>query len=392
MNEFGTGNSQNGITSISADTNGFYVAGFVGYNDVTPVPQSYVFLRRYDLWANTVWTDQLENPATASISEIAVATNAVYVIGYLNGSFLRKYDVNGKQVWEERFGNWSASSLSVTSTGIYIAGYNNTEYVVQNYYLNGTMAWSRLTGNRIGNIYVYSNPDGVYLTNQEAFATYVGSGDSLVQKYTLDGTFAWARDCKCDVTGISGDESSAYISGTVQRLGGLSDGFLSRYDARGIQLWNRSISAPGLNSAENIQLSIYSSDIYLTSPTSDEKGMVMRYDSNGNRLWGFQLPWKTGSNGLTSAQVAVTVSESGIYLGGTDVGSEDAFIARISRTSSLIFFGLNPPFSFGLLGLLVSISVSSTLLFRRQWIKTHRSPRVSRHRSISNPRENLLED
>ena len=53
-----------------------------------------------------------------------------------------------------------------------------------------------------------------------------------------------------------------------------------------------------------------------------------------------------------------------------------AFLTTLDKSSSLIFFGVNPPFSLVLAGLLVAGSALSILWFRRQRPKKRGIPRA----------------
>jgi len=389
--QFGTASSENGVTAISSDQTGLYLAGFVGYSfggfsNLTP---SYLFVNRYDPNGREIWTQRFGNPSSSWVYGISAGTDGVYVVGYPNEtfSFVRKYGFDGTQSWDDKFGNWSARTVSANPTGVYVAGENSTEYIVRAYALNGTLIWSRFLGNPIDNVYVYSNPSGVYVIAEQALGTSGGNGSSLVARYTLNGTLVWTRSCYCEATGISTDSSAIYAAGTVQTLGGRSAGLLAKYGLSGDQLWNTTFNAPGFNSVESVQLSADPSGIYLAETTSDGKGINMKYDTNGRQVWSVKLPWQTGVilNGLRYDVIAL--GESSVYTGGSMRASTDvAFLTILDKSSSLIFFGVNPPFSFVLVALLLAICGISILWFRRQWVKRHMCPGVrGRYRSQRGP-------
>jgi len=377
--QFGTTNSENGITAMTSDLTGIYATGFVGYRNATP---TYLFLNKYDLNARQVWMEHFDNPYSSTVAAIAVGTEGVYTVGSTNGSsYIRRYDVNGGQIWNLLFRNWSVSSISVTTTGVYVVGNNSTQYVVREYYPNGTVAWSRLFGNGSGDVYVYSGLEGVYAIGEQTIATTNGTGTGVVEKYTLDGTSVWSGTCSCDATGIAGDSTSVYVLGTVQIASSLSDGFVLKYDSGGDQLWNRTFSAPGYNSVERVKGTTDSSGIYLASTTTGDGGILMNYDGNGNLVWSRQLPFTSGS-GLARDNT-LAVARSSLYIGGSYGGAVTniAFLTLIDKSSSLIFFGVNPPYSFGVVGLLIAVSVVSIIWFRRRWKKEHSPTKSGRDRS-----------
>jgi len=97
----------------------------------------------------------------------------------------------------------------------------------------------------------------------------------------------------------------------------------------------------------------------------------LRYDSNGRQIWSFQMQPSSYRDDKTFAEAyRVAAGAGGVYFAGSSV--EDAMIGEVSSLSSLIFFGLNPPLSFGVVGLLAGIGVASVFLMRRRWKRKYR--------------------
>jgi len=397
--QFGTANSENGITAISSDSTGVYIAGFAGWLDVIP---SYLFVTRYDLSLHQVWTQHSNNPdfsltsgiALAKISGIAVGKDGVYVAGFANSSsFVKGYDLNGDQVWNSTFGNagYSATAVSVGRNGVYVVGYENrTSYFLRDYGINGSLVWTQLAGTYVtDNAGVFADAGGVYIMIPKSPGSLTITGSSLLQKYDLNGTLEWTRTCQCDSAQITGDSTNIYVAGTVQTARGASDGFIGKYDQTGNQVWTTNFSAPGFNGINAVQISADPSGVYLSSTTSNARGIVMGYDSNGIRAWSLLRPWETGNGNLLSPSGMITVQEAGVYVGGTmTLGSSayPAFMAQISKSTSLVFFGINPPFSFGLVTLLAVAAVASVLWLRAIRKKRLRISRTERgHRSPKAP-------
>ena len=371
--QFGIANSGNGITALVADRTGVYAAGYSGFSfsdpGVSNVNSTYPFVNKYDFNGHQVWSQHIAGPIPPWM-DASVGTDGLYVAGgqfflaNANSSFVRKYDISGNEVWNIQFGNWSATSISVSPSGVYVGGDNRTAYVVDGYSLSGTLLWTRLFGTGAGNIYVRSSPDGVYVVAE----------DGSLQEFGLDGTLTWARSCSCDVTGLSGESAYFYIVGDAPTSKGTYDGFLSKYDSSGDQIWTKSFSAPGFNSIRKVKAAADSSGIYLTATGAGIGGIAMKFDSNGNMMWSVQLPLDTGF-GIAWSD-AIALGDSAAYIGGSS-GSDRvnlAFLTILEKASSLIFFGLNPPFSFVLAGLLVAGSALSILWFRRQRLKKRRIP------------------
>ena len=371
--EFGTAGLNNGITALASDKTGLYAAGFVGYffPGIGNLTSTYLFVNRYDLNGHQVWSQHFGGPVYPWI-DISAGTDGVYVVGTQffaannQSSFVRRYDLSGNELWNNRFGNWSASSVSFSPTGLYVAGGNGTATIIKKFDLNGTLVWTRLASNiSTYNSYVYSSPESVYV-----------AGAGTVQKYEANGTSSWTGACSCLVTGITGDSSSVYIAGNVPSKSGLLRGYLARYSPSGNMLWTRDFSAPGLNSVNKVKIAADSSGVYLAETTGEPAGIVMNYDLNGNLIWSTRLPWATGLGYAPSDVIAL--GDSVLYVAGDfiDASSNGAFVTVLGKSSSLVFFGVNPPVSFGVLGALIMAVTACLLWLRWRWMKTRRPPRI----------------
>jgi hypothetical protein len=391
--QFGTANSQNGITAIVSDSTGIYATGFVGYIGFPNATSAYLFVSRYNLNGQEVWSQHFGDPYLSSISGVGVGTDGVYIVGELwvspvnQSSFVIKYDLNGNQVWNRKFENASIGSrtISVTTTGVYVGGVNGTRYFVEDYDSNGSLVWTDLFGNNTGSISIFASLNGIYVASFDTPGS--ATGNSLVEKYGLNGILEWTQACSCVTANsgstISADSTGIYAVGTVQSRGGTFDGLLAKYDFIGNRLWTTSFNAPGFNSVQQVEVSADSSGIYLATTTTDLRGIVMKYDGNSNRVWSVQLPWTTGTGLLTRGD-AIALGDAGVYVGGdsrTSTPYNVGFVAQISKSSSLVFFGTNPPYSFGLVGLLAAVVATSILWLKRRQKKRFRAPaaRASYH-------------
>jgi hypothetical protein len=363
ISQFGTANSHNGITALASDGTGIYAAGFVGYSNVTP---TYLFVSRYDLNGRQVWTQHFGDPCCSQISIIAAGNDGVYVAGDLSSSFgnfssfVRKYDLNGNLVWNVLFGNGfiPPSTLSVATTGIYVGGFTAGSTVVKRYSFQGNLLSTQSFGNNTNRVLTFADTSGIYVS--------IVSYNTLLEKYDPNWTLAWNHTCSCIPTKITGDGAAVYLVGTVA-VEGRQDGFLDKYDLDGNRLWSTKFSAPVYISIDQVDVAVDSSGLYSTqtsfSPGTD---IVMKYDGNGNNVWSIQLPWTTGAADDRATAIALTN-------GGAYVGSEEridvnglAFIALVGKSSSLVFFGTNPPFSFILVALLTALAGACVFWFRRR--------------------------
>ena len=94
-----------------------------------------IFIRKYDLSGNEMWTSQFGGGGATSI---AVNSTGVYVAGsggstipgQAGSQFLRKYDASGNAIWTRQFGGYLedfARGVAVDATGVYVAGSAQTK-------------------------------------------------------------------------------------------------------------------------------------------------------------------------------------------------------------------------------------------------------------------------
>src|SRR5712664_3243040 len=174
---FGTPDSLNGLTTISADTTGIYVAGYLGDSGLTyvhPSP-SYLLLARYDLDGHQIWTRQLGSLNISDARAVAVGSNSVFVAGLLNASsFIRKYDLNGNEARYPTGSGINTMALSLWPSGLFAAG-EGTSYNIANgvrslilreYDFNGNTVWTKVLGNSTGSRpSLFAASTGVYATS-----------------------------------------------------------------------------------------------------------------------------------------------------------------------------------------------------------------------------------
>ena len=123
------------------------------------------------------------------------------------------------------------------------------------------------------------------------------------------------------------------------------------------------------------RISVDSSGIYLALTTT-RSGFLLRYNGNGNQVWTVEMPL-TGN--------AVSAGQDGVYVGGA--ASNNAVLSKYGQSSSLVLFGVNPPFSFGLVALLGAVVVLSLLWLRRQRKRVLRRPKSAMPYSAPKPSE-----
>lgn len=322
----------------------------------------------FDLNGHEGWTEQLGNPNNVTIATLNAGGDGLYVSGNnctcsRNYVFVEKTDLNGGKIWVENFENLTITlthlGASVGASGFYVAGLGMTPkgssfapLVMRHYDFAGAILWTRTLTTESsegvgGTINVYADASGVYLSGSNPFSNATTSTQAFVSRIDANGSLLWTRFldpptyfCLCHPTGLSADPSGVYVGGNTERSfpgetafssGGGS--FLRKYDPSGNVLWTvgSPLSAIGLMSSSG--LSIY----------TDENGITQYDGSSGSRVWSF----------LTNGGVLGGASDDGFYAWDSTTGN--LALLKYAPSASLVFFGINPPFSFLLVAILVGI-------------------------------------
>src|SRR5207245_11458312 len=128
-------------------------------------------------------------------------------------------------------------------------------------------------------------------------------------------------------------------------------GLLRNHDSGGNQLWTLQLTPPDYSGIGRVAINANTSGVYLGYATFVEHDFLAKYDGSGNQEWSFQTRGSPRS---------IFAGANGVYVGGGG-----AYLAEFSQSSSLILFGVNPPFSFGLVALLVGLIAAAVVLMRR---------------------------
>jgi len=366
--DFGTSNSDNGVTAITSDATGFYATGYVGYTgspsiNVTP---SQLYLTRYDLSGHQVWSATFGSPVLSQINALSIGQDAVFIAGtvFRNSSFVEKYDLSGNEVWSRLFGSGvtGAVAISVATAGVYIGYYQGAKSFLREYDLSGNVLWTDLLGNYTGGLSVYASSTGPYVLDPE-------TPNTLVRRYDTNGLVVWTQTCSCGAqhfNGISGDSSGIYVLGLAQNQVSAN---IAKYDLNGNVIWTSHFGAPDHTNVVDFQVSAGSSGVYLTMTTGGHRSFLMKYDVGGNIVWSFDVHTLES---LLSPGIAVSVNGNSVFVGGSvekSDGTLDAYAAEFGQSSSLIFFGINPPWSFIIVGALVTVAGLGIWFFRKRYLR-----------------------
>ncbi len=345
---------------------------------------------KFDLNGQQVWNSQLGSNMT--IETLSAGTDGLYVGGtnYTNpySTFVVKLDSHGGKAWGMTFSQQARLGISASGSGLYLAGVPYVQYAqlpppepltLRHYDINGGILWTKVLTNETsdqgsgpdsGSVLVSADSNGTFVAGSDLFMNSTTSTRAFISRIDASGGVAWTRLfdppnnlCLCHPYGLSSDSSGAYVGGLTERSlpgetyfssGGGS--FLRKYDPKGNILWT------GGNPGGYIQfLSVGGQSVYTF------EGAIARYDSyNGNTEWSFYGGGILGTSG-----------GDGFY-----AVSRDGRIEKYSQSASLEFFGVNPPYSFLITGILVSITPAAILLLRIRQGRRDRPPQDSKWNQI----------
>jgi hypothetical protein len=301
---------------------------------------------------------------------ISAGPDRTYLAGSASqNTTLLRYDLNGTRLWSKDTLPLIEGKIVATADNVYYAGIFGNLDLVQKYDSNGNRLWTSDFSNAS-----YGRVVGLHADSSELFILT----ETSLLKYSLDGSRLWSHTF--GTTGLSvgpeafsEDNSGVYVSGTVSAGSyGPRNGFVSKYDFDGNMVWTVGFSSPDQTSVISALLWADPSGVYVSYESEvTSKGYVAKYDSNHNQAWNFETPVLPAG----AFQVAYTAGE--LFLAG-DTSNRYAFVQAFSGSASLIFFGLNPPLSFVILGsVLTGIGVSVYFLARRYYRRVSKRPRSS---------------
>lgn len=265
--------------------------------------------------------------------------------------------------------NFASHDVSADGLGnIYISGYTSAgslDAFVAKYDALGTLQWSRtlaspdedwswgVSADGLGNVYFTGHTGG------SLGGTSAGFWDVFIAKYDATGNQEWVRQLGTGTSdrshSVSADtQGNVFISGyTHGNMGaanaGDRDAFVSKYDATGNWQWTRQLGT----SSEDFSWRTSTDgqgNVYMTGWTSGSLGamnagsddaFLAKYDADGNLQWTRQFGSSESDRGRgVSADGLGNVFVSGWTfgsLGGSNAGSDDAFLAKYDSAGSLLW-------------------------------------------------------
>jgi hypothetical protein len=307
------------VQSVAADAGGnVYVAGYTygSLSEQTNAGLADLFVVKFDLQGNRLWTRQLGTPSLDQANGVAVdAGGSVYVAGSTDGGlvhdsaglsdlFLIKFDSQGTRVWSRQLGTPTSDVARAVALDA-----NGNPYV---------------TGSTYGDL---GNTRGA------------GLSDAFVAKFDAQGAVLWTRQLGTPsfdhAYGIAADSNgNVYVGGSTygsldgNRRVGHSDLFVAKYNANGTKLWTRQLGTPGSDVAQAVSTDA-AGNVYVAGYTNDALDgntaagqldlFVVKYDPHAAKLWTRQL----GTPSSDVAQALSTDADGNVYLVGSTNDSAD---------------------------------------------------------------------
>ncbi|MFC2144565.1 kelch repeat-containing protein [Acidobacteriota bacterium] len=288
----GFGGGDVDLEDISVHGSGLYIVG-TNYGGLPGPPGPDAFVRKYDLNGTEVWTRVFGTDDYDDGRGVEVDDSGVYVVGYTQGAFpgfpqgddvfIRKYDVDGNEVWTRQFGTLEgdfAAGISIHGSSVYVGGktwgefpgqtnLGSTDAFVAKFGTDGSGGWIRQYGTteeeEVGGIsahssgvYLFGNTDGTFPGE-----TKIGSTDAFVGKWDFEGNNEWTSQFgSVWISGnaVSVDDSGVYVGGEVQYVlpgqmsPGDDDAFACKFDFDGNVVWNKQFGAPVEDRVRDIAL------------------------------------------------------------------------------------------------------------------------------------------
>ncbi|MDI7184391.1 SBBP repeat-containing protein [Leptospira santarosai] len=331
------GLQSNSITSDSS--NNVYVTGQASGNfDGQALTGVYdLFVTKFNSSGSKQWT-RLMGVAGDQTTAYGISSDTngnIYTVGVTNGAldgetfigspdfadrnlFIVKFDSNGNKLWTRLLGIAAGGKASATSVvsdtigNIFVAGSSDsgldgqtfagggTGYFIVKYNSAGAKQWTKL--------YAGPSPSGIIYDNSNGTIYLVGATLNMT---TMDGI----------------------------PVSGANDSFLIQFDNNGNRIWTKLTGASGKDTKSNGATLDAQGNIYITGSTNGniddqvESGnntrdlLVIKFDSNGNRLWTRQLGF-TGSVFEISNKTAVGTGivfdkNQSLYITGYTTGNLD---------------------------------------------------------------------
>jgi len=345
-------------TALGRDAAGnIYLAGNTRGDYVEINPNTYydVILNKYTSNGTLLWSRQFGSTGFDNASDIAVdSAGNSYIAGFVNvgtigqenfggtsDMYIAKYDTNGNELWIKQIGSNSYDQLygitfatdgNLLVTGDTrgaLAGPNQgwRDIYVGKYDVNGNLIWHTQFGDEEGRSIVQHASGDIFVAGYDSFELFI---------YRLDssGNQVWKREIAS-----SGNENMSYsgsplaldADGNVLLTGsttgalfpatkGDGDSFLIKYDIDGNLLWGQQFDGGAVSLATDAD-----SNAYIIG-----SAFIGKYTVDGNKLWTKQLGTAGGIDILLDSSIdAYVTGQTSDDFGAPNAGGLDVFLLKI---------------------------------------------------------------
>ena len=276
-----------------------------------------------------VWDEYFDpGPRADEARGIAISGDGyIYVTGYHdNGTdkdwCIVKYNSRGSREWVKLYdshkGDDFADGVAIGPDGyVYVCGGDSAHYLVVRYATSGEVRGKWEIPNPPGPDYardiVIDDQGNIYVTGSD----YNGvTMQCLTAKLTPTGDILWKKTYNTSKNengwGIAMDKSGyLYITGSSgERC------FIIKYDQRGREQWTKLYSQHDKDYAYDVTCddagNVYVAGVAYTDKTKDYDFLLVKYNSNGDKLWD-----KTYNFSQEDKALGITVNKAGyIYVAG----------------------------------------------------------------------------
>jgi Domain of unknown function (DUF1996)/Beta-propeller repeat len=284
--QFGTPGTDQ-VLALAVDDSGVYVAGSTDgrFPKQTPGGDLDAFVAKFAPSGRPMWLRQFGTRGVDEATALAVAGTGLFVAGSTNGrlgparvggtdAFVGGFSLEGEPRWIRQFGSTStdeAHGVAVGSGTVWVVGSTDgalpgktslggVDGFVRTYDSGGKHGWARQFGSTgtddatsvsvtPGTSYVGGFTDGA-LPEQ----TSSGGTDAFLIRLSGRGDRVWTRQFGTlgsdDTVAVSATAGAVYVAGSTtaalpdQELLGETDGFVRRYEPKGIESWTVQFGTP----------------------------------------------------------------------------------------------------------------------------------------------------
>lgn len=285
-----------------------------------------------------------------------------------NDVWLTKTDDKGKETWTKSYsfgpGEDDGASVLQTKDGSYaVAGYTNSKDATYDVLLmktdsNGSELWKKTfslgSGNDVG-ADVRATEDGGFVIAGKTESKSGSGSDVLLLKADAEGselwnkTFSFGPGNDIGVSVMQNKDGGYTIAGYTNSTSSSYDALLMKTDSNGNKLWNKTYS---LGSGDDVSGDVREiKDGYIMAGRTSSKGtgsedvLFIKTDSSGNEIWTKTFSLGMGKEGGSSVQQS---NDGGYVLAGftdsTGTGSSDVLLLKTDAEGNEMW---NKTFNFG---------------------------------------------